>query len=145
MNKQIFPEAVRWPYPFFADMRLNLWALVAIGSAITVRWWRHESVGQIGPSSLAISLVPLIPAHFYARRLIRRIADLDEMQRRMQQDALVFAAMWTIFLRMALDLAHGSGYLDTPRFSHGLGVEGTFAAMCLLYMLGCAIANRRYR
>jgi hypothetical protein len=46
---------------------------------------------------------------------------------------------------MALDLVWATGYLVTPVFNQGLGVEGTFAAMCVLYMLGCAIANRRYQ
>jgi hypothetical protein len=73
------------------------------------------------------------------------MADLDEMQRRIQQDALVFAAMWTVFLRMALDLVNASGYVNAQRLGHGLGVEGTFAAMCFLYMLGCVVANRRYQ
>ncbi len=147
MDKRIFPDAVyeRRPYVFFGDRRLAVWALLAVGSALAMRWLRHEAPGQRGWWLVVLSLTPLIPAHQYARRLIRWMADLDEMQRRIQQDALVFAAMWTVFLRMALDLIQAAGHLNAPPFGQGLGVEGTFAAMCFLYLLGCVVANRRYR
>jgi hypothetical protein len=147
MNKQLLPDALsaRWRYPFFGDLRLNLWAFLAIGSAVAVRLYLRETPGQSGPWRLAISLIPLVPACLYAFRLDRWMADFDEMQRRIQRDALVFAAMWTVFLRMALDLFHASGAPYSPSLGQGLGVEGTFAAMCALYLLGCVIANRRYR
>lgn len=147
MTKQLFPEAVgaRRPLLFFGDRRLALWALAAVGSALAARWYRHETPGQVDLGRLAISLVPLIPAYLYARRLVQWISGLDEMQLRIQQEALVFAALWTVFLRMALDVIRASGYLGGPAFAEGIGVEGTFAAMCLLYMVGCLCANRRFQ
>jgi hypothetical protein len=147
MGKQLLPEAVaaRRPFLFFGDRRLAFWALAAVGSALAARWYRHETPVRTEPWRLAISLVPLIPAYLNARRLIRWISGLDEMQLRIQQQALVFAAMWTVFLRMALDLVAASGYLNDPLLGQGLGVEGTFAAMCVLYMAGCVVANRRFQ
>lgn len=147
MSKQLLPDAVggRRPYPFFGDLRLAFWAFAAVGLAIAARWCRHEAGGQAGPWLLAVSLVPLIPAYLYARRLVRWISNLDEMQRRIQQEALIFAAMWTVFLRMALDAARASGQLDIPILGHGFGVEGTFLAMCVFHMLGCVFANRRFQ
>jgi hypothetical protein len=147
MNKQLFPEAVGAPRPllFFGDRRLALWAALAVGSAAAARWFRHVAPGQADPGRLALSLVPLIPAYFYAKRLMTWIAGLDEMQQRIQREALVFAAMWTVFLRMALDVVRSSGFLVGPAFGQGIGVEGTFAAMCVLHMLGCLCANRRFQ
>jgi hypothetical protein len=147
MNKQLLPDAVlaRRPYLFFGDPRLALWALLAVASAALVRWYINPMLGLPASGRLAVSLAPLIPAYLYARRLIRWMADLDEMQRRIQQEALIFAAMWTVFLRMALDLVQASGWLNAPRIGQGIGVEGTFLAMCILYMIGCVVANRRFQ
>jgi hypothetical protein len=147
MSKQLFPDAVGASRPrlFFGDKRLTLWASLAVGSAFAIRLYRHETPGQTGLLPLTLSLLPLIPAYLYARRLVGWIADLDEMQRRIQKDALIFAAMWTVFLRMALDHVRAAGYFTAPSFGQDIGVDGTFAVMCFLYMLGCVVANRRYQ
>jgi hypothetical protein len=147
MNKPMFPDAVRsrLSYPFLGDLQLNVWAILAIGLAIGVRWGVRQPWLQDGAVRGMAALLPLIPSYLYARRLIRWTNGQDEMQRRILQEALVFAAMWTVFLRMAMDLFTAL-FGETPfGLRSGLGVEGTFGAMCVLYIIGCALANRRYQ
>jgi len=148
MNKPMFPDAVRsrLSYPFLGDLQLNVWAILAIGLAIGARWgvrqpWLHDD----GAARWIAALLPLIPSYLYARRLIRWTNGHDEMQRRILQEALVFASMWTLFLRMAMDLFTASHGEAPFGLKSGLGVEGTFGAMCVLYIIGCALANRRYQ
>jgi hypothetical protein len=147
MNEPLLPDSVRHRirYPFLGDVQLNVWAILAVGLAIAARWSLRQPWLPEGTARWAIALLPLLPSYLYANRLVRWTISHDEMQRRILLEALVFAAMWTVFLRMAFDLYLAAGGAMSHRLRFGLGVEGTFAVMCFLYVVGCVIANRRYQ
>jgi hypothetical protein len=147
MSKPIFPEAVQpGPhYSFRADMSLNSWALVALLAAFFTRWLlqHHHDWGIAVQAVVALS--PLLPSLLYVRSIARWIGGMDELQRRIQLEACLFATTGTVFVATALSLLESYGVLASTRLQHGLGWEGTFATIIVLYILGTAIFNRRYR
>jgi len=70
---------------------------------------------------------------------------MDELQRRIQLEACLFATTGTVFIATVLSLLQGVGILQSLRLQHGLGWEGTFAAIIVFYVLGNMVINRRYR
>ena len=70
---------------------------------------------------------------------------MDELQRRIQLEASLFATTATVFLMTSLDLLGGVASLQSSRPRYGLGWEGAFAAIIVFYILGNVIFNRRYR
>jgi hypothetical protein len=147
MNNPVLPEAVRpgKGYSFRADLKLNAWALVAVAVAWAARslLQHHREWGAL--LQTAVALTPLVPSLFFAKRIGRWIAGMDELQRRIQLEACLFATTGTVFLVTALSLVAGAGALQSMRLQHGLGWEGTFAAVVGFYILGNVLLNRRYR
>src|SRR5579859_6258616 len=145
-NKPIFPELVQpgKHYSFRADMKLNVWAFVAVFLAMVSRAiLGHHSDWSVSLRA-SIALSPLLPSLFYVRSITRWMQGMDELQRRIQLEACLFATVGTIFLVTAIDLlgAHG---IHLPRLMHGPGWEGTFASVVFLYLIGNIVINRRYR
>lgn len=146
MSKLILPEAVRpgRHYSFRADMRLNAWALIALLVVLVTRWLLQHHPDWGAPLRTVVALSPLLPSLLYVRSIARWIGGMDELQRRIQLEASLFATTGTVFLATAMSLLGGYGLLSSTRLQHGLGWEGTFAAIVLLYIVGNAIFNRRY-
>jgi len=92
-----------------------------------------------------IALTPLVPSLLYVQSIARWISGMDELQRRIQLEACLFATTATVFVVTALSLLHGTGVLQSVRLQNGLGWEGTFAAIIGFYVLGNMLVNRRYR
>ena len=147
MSKPILPEAVQpGPhYSFRADIRLNSWALIALLVAVVTRWLLRHHHDWDAPLQSLVALSPLLPSLLYVRSIARWIGGMDELQRRIQLEACLFATTGTIFVATALSLLEGYGVLESTRLQHGLGWEGTFAAIVALYILGNTLFNRRYR
>ncbi len=146
VNKTLLPEAVSpgRPYPFLADVKLNLWALVALLTTLLARWWLAQHPDWSVFLRSAIALSPLAPSLFYVRGLARWIRGMDEMQRRMQLEASLFATTATVFVATAISLLGTQG-IHLPRLHDGLGWEGTFAVALGFQFLGNLLVNRQYR
>jgi hypothetical protein len=147
MNKPILPEAVRpgKHYSLRADLKLNSWALIALLVAFAARWFLQHEPGWGAPVQWVVALSPLLPSILYVRSIARWIGGMDELQRRIQLEACLFATTGTVFVATAQSLLCGFGLLQSTRLQHGLGWEGTFAIIIVLYILGNVISNRRYR
>jgi hypothetical protein len=147
MTKTILPEAVRpgSHYSLWADMRLNFWAFIALLVACVTRWLLQHHHDWGAPLQSIVALSPLLPSLLYVRSIARWIGGMDELQRRIQLEACLFATTGTVFVTAALSLLNGCGILESTRLRHGLGWEGTFAAIIGLYILGNVVCNRRYR
>jgi len=143
----ILPEAVRpgKNYSFRADVKLNTWAFVALAVAFVARWLlqHHRDWGALLQAAVALS--PLLPSLLYLRSIAHWIGSMDELQRRIQLEACLFATTATVFITMTLSLLGTVSGLQMPRLQHGLSWEGTFAAVILFYVVGNMIVNRRYR
>jgi hypothetical protein len=146
-NSPILPEAVRpgKHYSFAADLKLNAWAFVAVLVSIAARGVLKNHHDWSTPLQSMVALTPILPSLLYLRSIVRWIGGMDELQRRIQLEASLFATTATVLLRTALDMLEGVGTLQSARPRYGLGWEGTFAVIILFYILGNAIFNRRYR
>ena len=147
MNNPVLPDAVRpgKNYSFRADLKLNAWAFVAVVFAWAARWLVQHHREWAPLLQTAVALTPLVPSLFYVQSIGRWIAGMDELQRRIQLEACLFATTGTVFLATAFSLIAGAGALQSMNLQHGLGWEGTFAAVVGFYALGNVLLNRRYR
>jgi hypothetical protein len=125
-------------------MKLNAWAFVAVLFAAPSRWLLQHHLEWSAPLQSIVVLAPLLPTLFYVRSTARWIGGMDELQRSIQLGACLFATTGTVLVTTGLSLLEGRGIL-LWRFQHGLGWEGTFALVILLYVIGSVIINRRYR
>lgn len=146
-DKPFLPESVMpgRNYSFRADCKLNAWAFVAALMAAFSRAWIHHHPEWSAPMRTGLALSPLLPSFFYARSVARWIRGMDEMQRRIQLEACLFATVGTIFVVTGMDLLHSNGIHLSPPLQNGPGWEGTFALVVLFFIAGNLVINRRYR
>jgi hypothetical protein len=137
-------DTPRDQYSFKKDLLQSFWLIVA--GAVTV--YSHvllEKYAGSGPTlKWLLALSPFAPLLLYVRTVLRAIRAMDELQRRIQLEAWIFAAIGTIFATTAINVLHENGLL-TMLFQPGLGLPGATVIMFLLLMLGGFMANRRYQ
>ncbi len=91
-----------------------------------------------------LALIPLLPGLLYIRSLMRFIRGMDELQRRIQLEAWLFATIGTILIGMAISTLNSSGvHLD--KVENGLGMGQAFIVAFVLWIVGTTVANRRYK
>jgi len=132
------PEPMQMPVR--EALKLNAWAVVAVAAAFGARLWL-KSPELSGSLRVVVALLPVFPGVLYVRTLWRWMSRLDEMQRRIQLEAVCGAALVMLLIALAADLLRNAG------FSAGLtlGWEGYFAVTFLFYSLALVRANRRWR
>lgn len=91
-----------------------------------------------------ISLSPFGALLLCVQSNLRQIRGMDELQRRIQMEAWLFAAMGTVFVGTAINTLHENGLLRYF-FESGLGMSEAIMTMFMLLILGKALADRRYR
>ena len=138
MQASLLPDAVRMP--FGRAFQLNRWAIGAIVAAAAARWSLARISADATALRVLVALAPMVPCALYARSLAGWIRTLDELQRKIQLEAWLFAALGALLASTA------AGWLSTAGVttSGGLGWEATLALLLLLHMAGCARASRRY-
>lgn len=130
-------------YSFQRDLRLNAWLLVAVvcylGQAMLL------SGDAARPAWLRVSLAvsPLVPTLLYIRAWVRFVRGLDELQRRIQVSAHLFAVWGTLLVSVVLTILNEQEIVDV--LPHGLGFAGVPLVLFPLWLIGLAIANCRYR
>ena len=147
MTNISLPEALQCGkgYSFKADMKVNAWVFVALFLALMApRVVQHHPAW---PSLLrsAVALSPLLPCLFYLMSICRWNHSLDELQRRIQVEAGLFATTGALFFTTALTLLAGVGVLQSTSLQHGLGFVKTFAVILFLYVFRATVLSRRYR
>ena len=93
---------------------------------------------------IAVTLAPLLPGIFYLRALLKSFWGMDELQRRIQIEALGFALAGTLIVLTSVNVfaAEGVRLVDYPR---GLGIGGVYITTFLLWSVGVYISTFRYR
>jgi Na+/melibiose symporter-like transporter len=91
-------------------------------------------------TSLLVALAPLPLLLGVLWNMVRSAADLDEMQRRIQLEALAIAYMLGITLLMTLGLLE----LAIPLAKADWSYRHVWQLMCVFYFGGLAVASRRY-
>lgn len=126
------------------DLRLNAWLVVA-GSLhlITLVLLRHYPSWSPLTRGL-VALTPLLPGLLYVRDCLRFVRGMDELQRRIQVESWMLAALGTLIVAAVINTlnAHGVSLGAVP---HGLGLGGMFFVMFALWLVGLGIANCRYK
>jgi len=147
MTKVSLPEALHCGkgYSFKTDLKVNAWVFVALLFAFLAQWTLPRHPAWPVPLRSAVALSPLFPCLLYVRRLWRWICSLDELQRRIQVEAVLFATTGAAFFSTGLSLLGGVGALQSTSLEHGLGFLRTLAIILCLYVLGATVLSRRYR
>lgn len=133
-------------YSWKKDLRLNAWLFVATAFYCFILWLVHNHAGWSPLTRGLLSLTPLLPAMLYVRSWIQVIRGMDELQRRIQLEAFLFAAIGTVILGVALSTLDEQGVRPFGALqAHGLGMGGAFIAMLTFWLFGIGLATRRYR
>jgi drug/metabolite transporter (DMT)-like permease len=147
MNKPNTMESVQpcsKQYSFKTDLKLNAWMAVAGVFWVLSLYLIREHPDMESPLRVAVALSPLAPGLLYVRSCMRFVRGLDELQRRIQLEALLFAALGTLFVGTAINVLNANGG-SFGRFPHGLELGAAFILMFLLWLVGTVIATRRYK
>ena len=113
-----------------------LWILSYLGARLLL-----ERGDLALPLRMAIAAMPVPPFAWFLLTLGRQLRELDELERRIQLEALAFAFPLALLLLMALGLFELAGPLPPEDLSY----RHVWAYLPMFYFLGLAIAWRRYR
>lgn len=132
-------------YSVRADLRLNAWLAVATATYLVAKFLlRHHPEWQPLPRAL-LELSPILPGLLYVRAIVRFVRGMDELQRRIQSDALLFASLGALIIGTVLNTLASNGVVIWKDLENGLGLGGMFLVTFCLYLVGTASALRRYK
>ena len=120
-------------YAFDLGGAFALYAALLIGAAAAER-----AIEPSGVVRLAINLVPMIGALTAAWAIMRGLWRMDELQRRIQFDAIAMSFLGTALLTFGWGFAEGAG---VPRLQAFM----VWPIMGTLWCAGLLIARHRYR
>ncbi len=150
MNKIIPPNTLEsvqpcsGEYSLRKDLQLNSW-LAAASATYALNLWLARRHPEWSVTLRSISaLAPLLPGLLYIRSCMRFVRGLDELQHRIQLEAWLFAAIGTILVSIGISTLNSSG-VNLGELGHGLGIGRAFILTFVLWLVGTAIANRRYK
>jgi hypothetical protein len=130
-------------YSLGKDLRLNVWLAVAVATYTAGQLFAKWHPGWSVTIRAAMELAPLVPGLLYIWSWVRFIGGLDELQRRIQLEAWLFAAIGTVLSGVAISTLGGSG-VHMGGLEHGMGMGCAFIVAFVLWLIGGAIANCRY-
>ena len=124
-------ERRRYLFEFWIAM--GAYILLVVVSAILMRY-----VSPHSPLTVALALLPMVPACAVAWTVVRHLRRIDEMQRQVQLEALGLAFAGTALITF------GYGFLETVGFWK-LSMFWVWPVMAVLWIVGKLVAERRYR
>lgn len=110
-----------------------LYAALLVGAAAVER-----AIEPTGTLKLAINLAPMLGAFAAAWAILRGLWRMDEMQRRIQFDAIAISFLGTALITFGWGFAEGAGLPHLRAFA-------VWPIMGTLWGIGSLIAIRRYR
>jgi hypothetical protein len=131
-------------YSLKKDLRLNAWFMVAAAVFLIVRVLRLQHPEWSPLARALLTMAPLLPGMLYVRSCVRFARGLDELQRRIQVESWLFAALGSLFVSAVINTFNANG-IEVDGIRHGLGVAGTFAMTFALWVVSGAIVNRNYK
>ena len=121
-----------------------LWLATATLIYLVSLWLLKHHTDWSPWARVAVTLAPLLPGILYLRTLLKSFWEMDELQRRIQIEALGVALVGTVVVMTALNIfaAEGIRLIDYPQ---GLGIGGVYMTMFILWSVGVSISTFRYR
>jgi hypothetical protein len=125
------------------SVELNAWLAVSAATYVAALLQiRHHPAWSPGWKT-TLTLTPILPGLLYLRNGMQLLREMDELQRRIQLEAWLFAALGTVVVSTVINVFNAQG-LEGTWPAHGLGVGGTYMTMFVLWAVGVVIANLRY-
>ncbi|MCM2505492.1 hypothetical protein NDN16_17635 [Aureimonas altamirensis] len=121
----------RFAYEFTAG--LGLYAALLVASI-----WAQVTWEPSGVLLIILALTPMAGCGAVLWAVMRAVQHMDELERRVQFEALAFAFVGTAFLTFAWGFAEGVGAPKLPAF-------GVWPIMAALWFAGGLVSSRRYR
>ena len=110
-----------------------------------VSLWLLKHHSDWSPAArIAVTLAPLLPGIFYLRALLKSFWQMDELQRRIQIEALGFALAGTVIVLTAVNVFAAEG-IRLVNYPSGLGIGGVYMTTFILWSVGVSISTFRYR
>lgn len=121
-----------------------LWLAAATFIYLVSLWLLKHHSDWSPAARIAVTLAPLLPGIFYLRALLRSFWQMDELQRRIQIEALGFALAGTVIVLTTVNVFAAEG-LKLVNYPQGLGIGGVYMTMFILWSVGVSISTFRYR
>ncbi|MBB2205476.1 hypothetical protein [Gluconacetobacter takamatsuzukensis] len=112
--------------------------LVLYGLAVLVAMPLLNRGIVTGIGKPVVALFPMVPGMGVCWVMMRQFGRMDELQRRIQFEALGFAFAGTAIVTFSY------GFLETAGFEK-ISMFSVWPVMAVLWSLGMAVATRRYR
>lgn len=119
--------------------------LIELGSALALYAFLLVTANLIdqrlhpgGPTRIALALMPMIGALAAAWAIMRGIWRMDELQRRIQLDAIAIAFLATALITFGWGFVQNAGV--PPLHAHAV-----WPLMAVGWLVGLVISSRRYR
>jgi hypothetical protein len=126
------------------SFELNAWVAVAAATyVVTLVLDKHHPDWSPGWKIL-LALAPVLPGLLYLRKGLQLLRGMDELQRRIQLEAWLFAALGAVVVSTIINVFNAHGLVGRNWPVHGLEVGGTYMTMFILWSVGVVIANLRW-
>jgi hypothetical protein len=119
-----------WQRPLFPAL------LAAIAAMVSSWGLRYGSLDDTGRLFLALLVMP--PSIYFVRSMQRYVRGLDELQQRIQGEALAIAFSGGMVLVLGLE------YLQKAGFARNLDWDFAWGAMAGMYLASWYFVSRRY-
>ncbi|MCY1458106.1 hypothetical protein D9M71_754590 [compost metagenome] len=96
---------------------------------------------ESAPLRALIALLPVPPIAFVLRAMIRYIRDVDELQQRIELEAVSFATAFVSVVYLTGGFLQSAKVIDVPS---NVAMIWVFPLVCLAYGLAKAVVARRY-
>ena len=125
------------------SFQLNGWLAVVTATFMVALYLTHRNPAWSPGLRVALALTPILPGLLYLRKGLQLLRGLDELQRRIQLEGWLFAALGTVAISTIINVLNANGVAGIWP-PHGLEVGGTYMIMFCLWGFGVMIANLRY-
>ncbi len=147
MNKPNTIESVTpfsGSYSFRKDALLNLWLFVAVAVYVGCKFLLRDHGDWTPLARGSLALAPVVPGLFYLRSCLRFIQGMDELQRAIQLEVWLFAALVTLAVLVVVNVLNANG-LAFAWAAQSLGFGGAYIIFFACWLLGNGIATCRYK
>ncbi|MQP76149.1 hypothetical protein CQ393_09620 [Stenotrophomonas sp. MYb238] len=129
--------------PLALRRRYSREMMIAMGAYVVLLVLSITLLKRVDGTALraCIALLPVPPIAMTLRAMIRYIRDVDELQQRIELQAVSFAAAFVSLLYLTAGLLQAAKVLDVPASAAMIWV---FPLVCLAYGLAKTVVSRRY-